>query len=157
MVLLSNASFVSVAYAQVYKCTAQNGKISFSGTPCATANQTEQMVNLKIKPSSMPAPETDWAKENEAFKQRQRDRDMASYSAQNRQNVPAPGAGKNTAATKQMIANCEANHGIDCSKPNVVTQLQRENTPITQQEQQQAIAERRAMQEQAAAYRDANR
>lgn len=50
----------------------------------------------------------------------------------------APTAGAPTAQTPGMaalIAQCKANRGVDCDTPQGMRNLQRENTPITREEQ----------------------
>ncbi|MFZ6847484.1 DUF4124 domain-containing protein [Undibacterium sp. RuRC25W] len=157
LVVLQSFVFIRDSQSQVYKCTTQNGKISFSDVPCAFAGQKEQTLQLKIKPTLSIAEPKDWAKENEAFKQRQREREQTAQLQLNRQTSSSASNTKNPAYTKQLIANCEANHGMDCSNPNSVAQLQRQNIPLTTQELQQAIGERRAMQREAEEYRFSNR
>ncbi|MFZ6686390.1 DUF4124 domain-containing protein [Undibacterium sp. SXout11W] len=142
LLILSTLLLANCAYSQVYKCSSPNGKISFSDTPCSVANQTEKKLSLNVKPSSdVPAPK-DWEKENDAFKLRQLDRERQNIQASGKGNLPASTGPQN--AIKQLIANCEANHGIGCSKPNVVAQMQRDNTPMTAQEQQRVVGQRRA-------------
>ncbi|MFZ6862786.1 DUF4124 domain-containing protein [Undibacterium sp. Ji67W] len=141
-VILPALLLANCAYSQVYKCSAPNGKISFSGTPCSAANQTEQKLNLNVKPSYDVPATKDWEKENEAFRQRQLDREKQNIQASNRGNLPASSGSQ--IEVKQLIANCEANHGVACSKPNVIAQMQRDNTPMTAQEQQHVVGQRRA-------------
>ena len=41
----------------------------------------------------------------------------------------------NSPGLQQLIANCKANRGVDCDTPQGMRNLQRENTPITSEEQ----------------------
>ena len=147
------------ASAQVYKCTDQSGTVSYTGTPCAKAAISQQLTKIDTQPSSLPAADRDWEKENQEFAQRRQARNANDNAAQNRWNPAARASASNQAsqANQGLVAACEKNHGVHCSNPNVIAQMKRENTPITKAEQQQAIGERRARERDEAFNRAAGR
>ena len=97
-----------------------------------------------------PAPK-DWAAENAAANARAA---AAEQSAGNSRQAMPSGLGglrKSTpmpagASDKQIIANCEANHGARCGSAGEIAQRrmeQRELSPSEREQQQRAVADRR--------------
>ncbi|WP_394778906.1 DUF4124 domain-containing protein [Undibacterium sp.] len=147
LMLLMLLMLPGAASAQVYKCADASGTVTYSGTPCITSAKTQQLTKIDTSPSAPPAEAKNWDQENQDFAQRRRERNAKDAATQNRW---APGAAKaaassqNKQANQGLISACEKNHGVRCSDPNVIAQMKKENTPVTKQEQQWAIGERRA-------------
>ncbi|WP_143869902.1 DUF4124 domain-containing protein [Catenovulum sediminis] len=51
VIILASSILCSAAHSAVYKCTEQNGKIIFSGTPCKE-NQNTELLNIKVPTSN---------------------------------------------------------------------------------------------------------
>lgn len=165
--------FVQQAAAQVYQCLDAGGKEVFSQMPCASqAGKDEKLIMrapsaaaaaapadgtpLKGEPGALygnggaAAPKTrDWAAENAAADARAAAEASAGDS---RQAMPSALGGLRKGSTtpgltdKQIIANCEANHGARCSSAGEIAQRrieQRELSPSERQQQQSAVAARR--------------
>jgi len=158
------------AAAQVYQCQDANGKKVFSQTPCAAQGGTEKLIMsapaksaLPVAPAdgmppagtpaapygngAAPAAQKDWAAENAAADARAA---AEASAASSRQGIPLGGLRKGAAqpqlTDKQIIADCEANHGARCSSAGEIAQRrmeQRQLTPTEKQQQQNAVAARR--------------
>jgi len=149
------------AAAQVYQCLDASGKKVYSQMPCAAQGGSEKLIMQAPTRSAAPAdgapfagaPGTsaaapkDWAAENAAADAR-----AAEAAGAARQGTPSGMGGlrKGTAqpqlTDKQIIANCEANHGARCSSAGEIAQRrmeQRELRPAERQQQQSAVAARR--------------
>jgi len=162
--------FTQPAAAQVYQCLDANGKKVFSQIPCATQGGSEKLImQAPAKSAAPPAPADgmpygnagaaaaaapkDWAAEN------------AAAGASRQGTSPAPGGLRKGAAQaqltdKQIIANCEANHGARCSSAGEIAQRrmeQRELTASERQQQQSAVAARRQREQDEAFYRSTRR
>ena len=131
--------------AQVYKCTDQNGTVTYTEMPCAKSAKSQQLPKIDTTPANAPEEARDWEKENEEFKQRQQARNAnGNTGGWNPTAARGGSANQKKQADQRLIAACEANHGVRCSDPNTIAQIKRENTPITKSEQQQAIGQRKA-------------
>jgi hypothetical protein len=145
--LFSLLTLSSTVLAQVYKCTDAGGTVSYSESPCAKSAKSQQLNQIEAVSTAPPSATRNWRQENEDFRQRQQARDdqdnadRANWRARNAANQAQTQKKQND---QRLIANCEANHGARCSDPGTVNQMRRENTPITKAEQQRAIAERKA-------------
>jgi hypothetical protein len=170
--------FMQHATAQVYQCLDTNGKKVFSQIPCAAQGGDGEKRIMRapaggtpaagkpgvIHDSSAAAAEPrDWAAENAAANARAAA--AAEASSGSRQGAPsAPGGLRKgntppSASDKQIIANCEANHGARCGSAGEIAQRrmeQRELTPAERQQQQNAVAARR-YREQEEAFNRSNR
>jgi len=158
----------SHAGAQVYQCLDAGGKKVFSQIPCATQGGSEKLIMRAPATAAAPAEQAegmlpqgrpgapaapkDWAAENAAADAR-----LAAAERSNQTRTSAQGGlrkgGTQTQAQvsdKQIIANCEANHGARCSSAGEIAQRrmeQRELTPSERQQQQSAVAARRQRQQ----------
>jgi hypothetical protein len=159
------------ASAQVYQCLDATGKKVFSQTPCAIGGGTsEKLIVRAPAPAAAPAPADgtpvtgvpgvlygngaapkDWAAENAAANARATSGSNSSGASS--QPWPLAGLRKgNTtapASDKQIIADCEANHGARCNSAGEIAQRRMEQRTLTTQERQQqqdAIAARRQRQ-----------
>jgi len=173
--------FTQPAAAQVYQCLDANGKKVFSQIPCATQGGSEKLImQAPAKSAAPPAPADgmpygnagaaaaaapkDWAAENAAADARAAAAEAAA-GASRRGTSPAPGGLRKGAAQaqltdKQIIANCEANHGARCSSAGEIAQRrmeQRELTASERQQQQSAVAARRQREQDEAFYRSTRR
>lgn len=154
--------FMHHATAQVYQCLDASGKKVFSQTPCSAQGGNGEKLIMRAPIDGPPAAEPgtlygnggtaaapkDWAAENAAADARA----AAEASAASRQATPsALGRLRKSdpqpqASDKQIIANCETNHGARCSSASEIAQRrmeQRELTPAERQQQQNAVAARR--------------
>ena len=158
-VIGSVLSIVSMfAYGQVYKCTNADGKLSYTSEPCAKTEKSQRMTIKEAPPSTPDQPVArDWQKENEEFKARQKERDAKDNAEQAAWRAASRNSANASNSNKSIIAACEANHGINCSSPRVIEQIKRENTPLTREEQQRAVAERRRREQDEAFERAARR
>lgn len=166
------------ATAQVYQCLDAGGKKVFSQIPCATQGGGSEKLIMRARTAAapvapaddMPAPgkpgslygngngggaPKDWAAENAAADARLAAAERSSDGS--RQATPSLGGlRKGSTQTqaqlsdKQIIANCEANHGARCSSAGEIAQRrmeQRELSPAERQQQQSAVAARRQRQQ----------
>lgn len=172
--------FMQPATAQVYQCLDANGKKVFSQIPCAAQGGSEKLIMQAPTRSAAPpmpaeggpygngaaaaaAAPKDWAAENAAADARAAADASANTSRQG--SSPASGGLRKGAAQapltdKQIIANCEANHGARCSSPGEIAQRrmeQRELTASERQQQQSAVAARRQREQDEAFYRSTRR
>jgi colicin import membrane protein len=130
------------AAAEVFKCTTAEGKTSYSQSPCTAAGATEAVVPIVAPPPGAGAKGRDWAAENAAANARVRAATDAAAAA-NAQKASAPA--KNT---QQSIAECEANHGVNCSSAEEIAKREAADRPPTPEEaaaQQRAAAGRREL------------
>jgi hypothetical protein len=163
------------AAAQVYQCHDAGGKKVFSQIPCAAQGGNGEKLIMRAPTSAapvapadgMPAPgrpgsvygeggaPKDWAAENAAADARLAAAEQSSGGS--RQATPSLGGLRKgstqtqaQASDKQIIANCEANHGARCSSAGEIAQRrmeQRELSPAERQQQQSAVAARRQRQQ----------
>lgn len=164
------------AAAQVYQCHDAAGKKVFSQIPCAAQGGGSEKLIMRARTAAapvapaddMPAPgkpgsvygegggaPKDWAAENAAADARLAAAERSSDGS--RQATPSLGGlRKGSTQTqaqvsdKQIIANCEANHGARCSSAGEIAQRrmeQRELSPAERQQQQSAVAARRQRQQ----------
>jgi hypothetical protein len=163
------------AVAQVYQCLDAGGKKVFSQIPCATAGGGSEKLIMRapataaapVEPADAMPPQgrpgglygnggaaapKDWAAENAAADARA---EAAERSGQARPSTLGSLRKGSTQAQaqvsdKQIIANCEANHGARCSSAGEIAQRrmeQRELSPAERQQQQSAVAARRQRQQ----------
>ena len=163
--------FMQQAAAQVYQCVDAGGKKVFSQLPCAAQSGNGEKLIMRAPAGAAPAEGTpfkgqqgvlygnggaapapkDWAAENAAANARAA---AAEQSAGNSRQAMPSGLGglrKSTptpagASDKQIIANCEANHGACCGSAGEIAQRrmeQRELSPSEREQQQRAVADRR--------------
>jgi hypothetical protein len=71
------------AMAQVFKCTDASGQVTYTETACSKDTAQQQTLNIVARAtpratSIVAAPARNWAAENEAFRQRQADREAAA-------------------------------------------------------------------------------
>jgi hypothetical protein len=159
------------AAAQVYQCLDAGGKKVFSQIPCAAQGGNGEKLIMRAPAAAPVAPANgsaaapkDWAAENAAANARA----AAAEAAAGRSRQAAPsalgGLRKSTtpsqASDKQIIANCEANHGARCGSAGEIAQRrmeQRELTASERQQQQSAVAARRQREREEAFYRSIRR
>jgi hypothetical protein len=153
LLAIGGLTFSHIASAQVYKCMDSGGKTVYAQTPCATKPDTrEKLVD------ATPAMSTDsgasprnFAAEHAAAGApadagRQEFANQAAPFPPRNQRKPASAG----LTDRQIIANCEANHGTRCSSAGEIAQRrmeQRELTPSERQQQQSAVAARRQRQQ----------
>jgi hypothetical protein len=176
---------VQPAAAQVYQCLDATGKKVFSQTPCAAGGNREKLIVPAPAPTAAVAPPDgmpvtgvpgvlygnggagaaprDWAAENAAANARANAGNTGSGSS-SQSWPPLTGLRKGTTTTpasdKQIIANCEANHGARCSSAGEIAQRrmeQRELTASERQQQQSAVAARRQREQEEAFNRSLRR
>jgi len=163
--------------AQVYQCLDAGGKKVYSQIPCAAQGGSEKLIMQAPARSAAPvdgatfpgtsaagaaaAAPKDWAAENAAADAR-----AAEAAGAARQGTPPAMGGlrKGNAqpqlTDKQIIANCEANHGARCSSASEIAQRrmeQRELSPAERQQQQSAVAARRYREREEAFFRATRR
>jgi len=182
--------FMQHAAAQVYQCLDAGGKKMFSQTPCAAqAGKDEKLIMRApggVAPAAQPAPADgtpvkgepgvlygnggaaaapkDWAAENAAANARA---NAGGNNQGSSQYAPLGGLRKRSTAPtapvpsdKQIVANCEANHGARCSSAGEIAQRrmeQRELTLSERQRQQNAVAARRQREQEEAFNRSIRR
>jgi len=157
------------ATAQIYQCVDATGKKVFSQTPCsAQGGGGEKLIMQKSSAAETPAggatpASKNWAAENAAANARAAAAEAST--AASRQATPSL-AGQRKGSTqpqltdKQIIANCEANHGARCNSASEIAQRrmeQRELTAAERQQQQSAVAARRQREKDEAFNRYLNR
>lgn len=167
--------FMQHAGAQVYQCLDAGGKKVFSQMPCAAQAGKDEKLIMRAPAVATPAPAPadgtpfkgqqgvlygnngaapapkDWAAENAAANARAAAAEASAGGS--RQTMPSGlgGLRKSTPASpaasdKQIIANCEANHGARCNSPGEIAQRrmeQRELSSSEREQQQRAVAARR--------------
>ena len=135
------------AAAEVFKCTSPDGKTSYSQSPCTAADAKEAVVNIVVPPPGAGTKGRDWAAENAAANARVRASTDATAAA-NAQKASAPAK-----STQQSIAECEANHGVNCSSAEEIARREaadRSAMPEEAAAQQRAAAGRRELERAAA-------
>lgn len=164
--------FMQHATAQVYQCLDASGKKVFSQMPCTAQGGGGEKLIMPAPAAGKPgalygnsaAAPRDWAAENAAANARAA---AAEASSGLRQGTPSAlgGLRKGNASPpapsdKQIIANCEANHGARCDSAGEIAQRrmeQRELTPAERQQQQNAVAARRYREQEEAFNRSTRR
>ncbi len=127
------------AAAEVFKCTGADGKTSYSQSPCTAVDAKEVVVPIQKAPPSN-GPVRNWAAENAAANARVQA--AADAAAANAQKASASAPAK---STQQGIAECEANHGVNCSSAEEIAKREASARPPTPEEAlQRAAAARRA-------------
>lgn len=135
------------AAAEVFKCTSPEGKTSYSQSPCTAADAKEAVVNIVAPPPGAGTQTRDWAAENAAANARVRVATDAAAAA-NAQKASAPAK-----SNQQSIAECEANHGVNCSSAEETAKREsadRAPTPEEAAALQRAAAGRREVERAAA-------
>jgi hypothetical protein len=126
-----------LAHAEVFKCTGADGKTSYSQSPCAAADAKEEVVPIQKGPISN-GPVRNWAAENAAANARVKA--AADAAASNAEKASA-----SAKSTQQGIAECEANHGVNCSSAEEIAKREASSrTPTPEEALQRAAAGRRA-------------
>jgi len=148
------------AHAEVFKCTASDGKVSYSEKLCATEGTKEARVPIVVGPQGITGGNA--AKESGASSARaSAPKGTVNANAQ----APAPNAQGASAPAKsdqQIIAECEANHGTNCSSEQEIAQRRMDERTLTPEElaaQHSAVAgreERKKREAEAKAKTDAN-
>ncbi len=143
VIFLSATWFQHAHAAEVFKCVV-NGKTTYQATPCTSGGKTLQ-INAGISSESSA----------EAHRRALNEKKIVQ-DLENSKHAPAPTTQASSERSredpdklrkqqeKKLIADCEANHGVHCRDPKVIEENKILDTPITPQEQQRAIAERRA-------------
>ncbi len=143
--------WVQATYAEVYKCTGPDGKVSYVEAPCTGVGAKEAQVNITpsapADAASTPGP--DWKALNAAANAR----GQAAMATPNRGGsvrLPIWGksqqSGSQVKTAQQITAECEANHGARCSSAVEINQRrmeQRTLTPDEEKARQAAVAIRR--------------
>jgi len=156
--------FMPHAAAQVYQCLDTNGKKVFSQTPCsAQGGGSEKLIMQKSAAAETPAGSPsitgkpgggattkDWAAENAAANARAAAAEASAGASRQTGSSSLSGLRKGNAqpqpSDKQIIANCEANHGARCNSAGEIAQRRMEQRQLTaseRQQQQSAVAARR--------------
>jgi len=133
----------SAVIADIYKWVDQNGKVHYEDRPSRGQPATKVAVPKAGAAAAEDAPQRT-PSESKAITNAVR---ANPQSNQMRSGPPrtAPTTGITADSTQKAIADCKANRGVDCSKPEVISQWARQNTPATKQEieaQQRAGAAR---------------
>ena len=123
------------AFAEVFKCTTADGKTSYSEKPCPTEGAKEVVVPIQ-KGRISDGPVRDWAAENAAANARVQAAADAVAAARSANKASEPGKSR-----EQIIAECEANRGVDCS--SATDAANRAPTPEEAAALQRAAAGRR--------------
>lgn len=134
------------ASAEVFKCTTAEGKTSYSETPCTAAGAKEVLVPIVAGPIGTPAQGKDWAAENAAANARVKATEAATAAA--RASGSAQKASTPAKSRQQIIAECEANHGANCSSAEEIARRQSEDRTLTPDEEEArrgAVAGRREL------------
>ncbi|TCV86362.1 DUF4124 domain-containing protein [Sulfurirhabdus autotrophica] len=143
VIFLSATWFQHVYAAEVFKCVV-NGKTTYQATPCTSGGKTLQ-INAGISSESSAEAHRRVLNEKKVVQDLERRRDSQAPSTQASSNSSHEDADQfRKQQEKKLIADCEANHGVRCRDPKVIEENKILDTPITPQEQQKAIAERRA-------------
>lgn len=135
-----------LAAAEIFKCIGADGRTSYSETPCAAAGAKEVRVPILAGPArAASAQGRNWAAENAAANERAAaalPRDVASAPVANVQKAPA-----SPRSTQQIVAECEADHGSNCSSQDEIARRRMDDRELTAEEaaaRQSAVAGRRA-------------
>lgn len=120
-----------MAFAEVFKCTTAEGKTSYSQSPCTAEKGKELVLPILASPkNAAPAQGKDWAAENATINARLR-------AAAEAQAPPADATGKPTVQKKsrqQIVAECEAAKGINCSSAEEIARREMEDRELTGEE-----------------------
>lgn len=123
-----------LANAEVFKCTTAEGKTSYSEKPCTSPGAKEMVVPIVVPPKqSATGPVKNWAAENAAGNERVKARAAADAA---KASASAPNASKPAKPKEQTIAECEANHGVDCSSAAEIERREMEDRTLTPEEAQ---------------------
>jgi hypothetical protein len=139
------------ASADVFKCVGADGKTSYSAAPCATEGAKEVRVPIVAAPTpDVAAPHNDWAAANAAANAR----GMAANTQRPSLGGMFPfklGQGaKSAKSDKQIVAECESTHGINCNSAQEIGQRRDQLHVRTQEEmdRQAVIGARRRREQQ---------
>ena len=151
LLLVGFALLPYAAIGQVNKCIDRNGKISYSEVPCTDSAKVQKQISIQGIPAGavLEAAEAATATKNRYNSVKDQ---HAQQQVQPSGNVPwtpvhLSGEPERPPDDKKLIADCEATRGIHCSDKGTVDLLRMQQTPITQQGQAQANAERRRREE----------
>ena len=128
LVLLPLAVSQQATAAEVFKCTTADGKTSYSATPCTAAGAKEVVVPIVTGPMASPPQNRDWAAENAALNARAQAAEASRVEAA-AQNASA--AAKNA---EEIVAECEANRGINCNSDKEVAKRRSDDRTLTPEE-----------------------
>jgi len=132
------------AAAQVHRWVDEQGRVHYGDRPMSTSGTTLRIraesatapVAVPAVPTATaqrPAPAAAPAKPTPGSSTSTIDRMLARQRAADAASQTAPTA--QTPGMAALIAQCKANRGVDCDTPQGMRNLQRENTPITREEQ----------------------
>lgn len=120
-----------LAFAEVFKCTTVDGKTSYSQSPCTPESGKEVVVPIVAAPKiAAPAQVKDWAAENAAIDARVR-------AAAELQKPTADATAKPPLQKKsrqQIVAECQANHGVNCSSAEEIARRETEDRELIGEE-----------------------
>jgi hypothetical protein len=144
--LISICLSPQLAAAEIFKCIGADGRTSYSETPCAAAAAKEVRVPILAGPArAASAQGKNWAAENAAGNARAAaapPQDVASAPVANVEKAPA-----SPRSTQQIVAECEASRGSNCSSQDEIARRRMEDRELTSEEaaaRQSAVAGRRA-------------
>ncbi len=154
------------SFAEIYKCTAADGKTSYSEAPCTASGAKESQINIApaAPADAVSAPSPDWKAINAAANARGQAAMAPKAGASLYASASPLGWGKPqkgsapAKSNQQIVAECEANHGSQCNSAREINQRRMDQRTLTPQEekaQKDAVAARRyrEQQEQDARYR----
>ncbi|MBL8345248.1 MAG: DUF4124 domain-containing protein [Rubrivivax sp.] len=134
------------AAAQVHRWVDEQGRVHYGDRPMSASGTTLRIraesatapVAVPAVPAATaqrpaPAPVAAPAKPTPGSSTSTVDRMLARQRAADAASQTAPTA--QTPGMAALIAQCKANRGVDCDTPQGMRNLQRENTPITREEQ----------------------
>jgi hypothetical protein len=120
-----------LAWAEVFKCTTADGKTSYSQSPCAAENAKEAVVPIVAAPkTTAPVKGKDWAAENAAIDARLR---AAAQPQDTASSAPAKPT-RPKKSRQQIVAECEASHGINCSSAEEIARREMEERELSPDE-----------------------
>jgi hypothetical protein len=134
--------------AEVFKCTSKDGKTSYADAPCATAGATEVVVPIVPPSKDAVTAGKNWAAENAASNARFKASEAEAAASRAAAVQPSPAK-----TTQQIIAECEANRGVNCSSAKEIARRASDERTLTPEEvaaQQGAVAGRRVLEKAAA-------
>jgi hypothetical protein len=117
-----------MAMAEVFKCTTADGKTSYSAAPCTAAGAREVVVPIMAAPPGTPSQGRDWAAENAAVNARVRAADEAAATRN------AQKASESAKSPQEIIAECEANHGVNCTSDKEIAKRESNDRALTPEE-----------------------
>ncbi len=134
------------ATAQVHRWVDEQGRVHYGDRPMSAGGTTLRIraesatAPVAVPPAPAPAataqrlaPAAAPAKPTPGSSTSTVDRMLARQRAADAAGQTAPTA--QTPGMAALIAQCKANRGVDCDTPQGMRSLQRENTPITREEQ----------------------